>query len=264
MLKIIKYRLLSLMEDKIFVTFMVLFFMVLNYNVLVKSGLLSVGSGSFNEELKYALLINTFTIFTSLYGLIITIYMAHDIISRDIKSGQIYITLLSFSNRGLVILGQWLCLVGVVLCFLFLIIINFLSLSFALDITVNYYDVILAFKDIFLNMIVLITLTVVASIIFQNIFSFIVPLTGLVLFNVYTYSNIPFANQHISLSNTMKSFLATLIPIKDIAPPSLVGTKYTSFFYVETLLLENINTYQILYVLIVLILGIVVFSRKDL
>lgn len=264
MLKIIKYRLLSLMEDKIFSTLLVMFFIILNYNVFLKSGLLSAGSNNFNNELKYALLINNFVISTSTYGLIISIYMAYDIISKDIKSGQIYITLLSFSKRWLFILGQWLCLLGIAMGILALILINFFCLSFALDISINYYDVLVCFKDILLNMIVLVTITTVSSIIFENLFSLIIPLIGLVLFNIYTYGTIPFANQHIQLSDTMKQFIATLIPLKDIAPPSLISLKYTTFFYVKTLFIDNINIYQVIYFPIVLSFGILFFSKKDL
>jgi Cu-processing system permease protein len=263
--KVIKYKVLTLLEDKVLISIFIIFFLILNYHVFINSGLISEGSSDFNAMLKYALLLNNFIVVISLFGLIVAIYIGAGLIGKDISSGQIYILLSSFSNRINYFLGNWLGLTFVLLCFILLVFINFFSASVALGIKINYPDLGDFLKSTLFNLLVIMTITATFSIFMKGYNSILGGIVSLIIYNMYAFEKIPFLNYSVLIDMKIRKLMATLVPLSDMNSYSLQKSGYQRIApLIEPYLIENITIYQIVFLLLLLLGCIILFNRKEL
>jgi ABC-type transport system involved in multi-copper enzyme maturation permease subunit len=226
--------------------------------------ILADGSKDFNKLLKYTLLINNFTIVSTIFGQLIAIYIGCGLIGNDIISGKLYIMITSFPKRWKYLLGNFIGLFLVVVTFVLLILLNYFVATFALDIYVNISDLVYCFASILLNMFVIMTLTAVSSIFIHGKTSLVVGLIGMVLFNIYTYQYIPFVNTPVLFDMKIRRALACLVPVSNVAAPSIYSDGSLDKYIVKPFLINNMYIYQVVFVIIVLIFGIAAFKHKEL
>lgn len=243
--------------------FFTLVFLVFNYSV-IKSGVLKIGSGGFNEVSKYALLVNNFSLSTFLYTIILSIYIGSGFIGKDIQNNQIYLILSVYHYRIKYVLSNWLSQVMLVFITILAIMFNFFTLGFALNISISYSDMANIFVRLVLNSLVLMTLTAVFSILLRGKGSMIAGIAGIVVYNMYIYLKIPIAEAKISLSESFRRLLCTLAPITEPLAPSLIGTEHIYERYmVLPYLIDNILIYQLLFCIVLVTIGAVTFKWRD-
>lgn len=264
MRKVVKYKILTLLEDRLFKVIVIAFFIILNYNIFLKSGILADGSQDFNKLLKYTLLINNFNIVSIIFGQLIAVYIGSGLIGNDISSGKLYIMITSFPKRWKYLLGNFIGLLTVVVAFVLLILFNYSVATIALDIYVNFNDLIYCIASILLNMLVIMMLTAVSSIFILGKTSLVTGLIGMGLFNVYTYQYIPFINTPILLEMKIRRALACLAPISDVAAPSIYNDGSLDKYLVKPFLLDNMFIYQIVFIIMILMIGMISFKYKEL
>ncbi|KYH34426.1 hypothetical protein CLTEP_16590 [Clostridium tepidiprofundi DSM 19306] len=264
MWKVSKYKILTLLEDKLFKFILISFFIVLNYNVFISSGVLSAGSREFNQLLKYTLLINNFTIISTLYGQLVGIYIGTGLIGDDIPSGKLYIMITSFPKRWKYLLGNFLGLLLILLFFLLLILFNYFVCTTILDIVINYSDLVQCFLYIFMNMMVVMIVTAVSSIFILGKVSLIVGLIEMAIFNIYTFQKIPFFGYQLNLNINVRRILACIAPITNVSAPSIYNDGSLERYMVTPILINNMFIYQLIFIFLILILGIISFEYKEL
>lgn len=262
--EVVKYKILTLIEDRIFKYMILIFFIILNYEVFLNSGMLSDGSEKFNEILKYTLLINNYTITSTIFGLLIGIYVGSGFIGNDIMSGKIYIMILSFPKRWKYLLGVICGLAVVITGFVFLILLNYFVSTVVLNVSVNIYDLIQCFTYILVNMIVVMIVTAVASIFFSGKASLIVGIAQMAIFNIYTFEKIPFIDYSINISIKTRRILACIAPISNVSPPSIYNDGSLSRYIVTPILVNNMLLYQMIFIFFILIIGVIGFKYKEL
>lgn len=264
MLKVAKYKILTLIDDKLFKFIVVAFFIILNYEVFLNSGMLSDGSENFNQLLKYTLLINNFTITTTVFGLLIAIYVGSGLIGNDISSGKLYIMLTSFPKRWKYLLGNLLGLTIIIVALILLILFNYFVATTVLNVIINVPDLIECFIFMLINMLVIMSATAVTSIFLPGKTSLIVGIIELSIFNIYTFQSIPFLNYGLNININIRRILACFAPITNVSPPSIYSDGNLSRYIVEPIIIGNMVEYQVLFITVILILGIVTFKHKEL
>lgn len=263
MWRIIKYKIRTLFENRFFIFIILAYFVILNYFVLQNSGILSIGSGEYNSDIKYMLMINNFILISLLLGLLLSSYIGNGLIGKDIESGQLYVLLYSFQKREKYILGNWLGLVIVLLSVLLFTLFNYLVIALCLDIKIVINDLLTCFKDIFLNMLVVLTVTSVSSIYIKGKSSIMFGLFALLIFTIYTTGRIPIIDLTISMGNAARNILAMLFPIRMTYVPSINDVEIVSKAIVDPLGI-HMSTYQVLYLISILFLGKKLFDIKEL
>lgn len=264
MWKVAKYKILTLLEDNIFKVIIVLFFIILNYNVFIKSGILSDGNSDFNKILKYTLLINNFNIISTVFGLIVSVYIGSGLIGNDIASGKLYIMLTSFPRRWKYLMGNLLGLLITVTTFVVFILFNYFVCTVVLEVAVNVSDLAQCFLHIFLNMLVIMTVTAISSIFILGRTNIIIGLAELGIFNIYTYQKIPFVDYPLILKIHTRQILACLAPITNVAAPSINSDGTLTRYTVAPLLFGNMVVYQMVFLMFVAFIGILAFKYKEL
>ncbi len=259
----VKYRIVALMDDKFFMFITLLLFIVLNYNMFIDSGVLSLGDASFNSDIKSTLLINNFIIVCSIYALLTSVYIGMGVFGKDIESGQIYIMLTSFPKRYKYYWGNWIGLVIAIFLVLLLLILNFIMAALVLGVRNNINSVFLVFRNVFINMLVLMTLTFVSSIHLKGYKSAFVGILGLAVFNLYAFLKIPFAEVVIPISTKLRRVLAAFVPVVNISVPSIHNKLSAVYNDVIPLGITNKFIYQLLYITLLLILGQYMFKKKE-
>jgi ABC-type transport system involved in multi-copper enzyme maturation permease subunit len=264
MWKVAKYKILTLLDDKLFKVLVIAFFIILNYNVFLKSGILSDGSRDFNKILKYTLLINNFTIISTMFGQLVGMYIGSGLIGNDIYSGKLYIMLPSFPKRWKYLLGNLFGLIIIVTSFVLLILFNYFVSTTVLDVTVNYSDLLLCFTYIFTNIIVIMTVTAVSSIFIQGKASLVIGLIEMAIFEIYTYQKIPFLDYALNMNISTRRVLACLAPITNVTAPSIYSDGTLDRYMVTPLMINNMFIYQIVFIVLILIIGVISFKHKEL
>ncbi len=263
MLKLFKYKMMNIFSDKFFLLLLGVYFLILNYTIFINSGILYIGSSSYNAVLKYTLLINNFTLTSSIFGLILSVYIGSGLIGKDISSGQIYVMLSTYPKKWKYLIGNWFGLIGSLLIVIILMLINYFAITLALDVKIVFSDLLFTFRDIFLNMAVILTITSVASIVLKGFKSFIVGLAGIVLFNLYSAQILPIINTQIMLSDTTRRLFANICPIAFSCAPSINNLGELTQYMVSPLLISNLTAYQIIYIGVILLLGIFMFNNIE-
>ncbi len=264
MRKIIKYKIITLFEDKIFNIVLLIYFIVLNYNIFINSGLFLAGSAEFNSKLKYTLLINNFIATTSMFGLLTAIYIGAGFIGKDIKSNQIYVILSSTSKRWAYFFGNWIGSIVVIFVFLSLIILNYICISAALGVMTYYIDFLTILIETVLNMIVIMTITAAASIFIEGYGSALVGFIALTIYNIHSACKIPFTNHFVNVDFNLRRLLVNISPIRSIYASSITSEGVIERFNVEPFLIHNFTAYQMLYIGILLIIGIFALGNREL
>lgn len=264
MLKIIKYKILNIVEDNFFKILIVFFFLILNYNVFMKSGILSVGSREFNKSLKYALLVNNFLIFSNSFGLFISLYIGNGLIGKDISSGKLYITLVSCPSRTKYLIGNFVSLIIVIITFLVFIFCNYLICATLFDIEIMYHETLNCFLQLFVNMIVIMTITSIASLFMYGKTSLVAGIVALTLFEIYTFKCLPFLQYVFKLKLPIRRILACLCPMRNVS----IITQYdlreiVQDTMIHPYIINNMTLYQLVYILVIATVGILYFRRKE-
>lgn len=262
--KAFKYKIYALLSDKKLIGITILYFIILNVQTIINSGILYQGSSSYNGILKYTLLINNFDIASIMFGMFVAIYIGTGLIGKDMETGQIYVILTASPKRHRYFMGNFLALLAVTACVVALMAVNFLLEAYALGIQVVASDLVRNLKDIMLNMTVIMTLTAVFSVFIKGYLSAFAGLAGLLLFNIYAYQKIPFIDESFNFGNVdIQNFLSNFCPVADVSAPSVVGHDVVAY-YSRIPIIPNFSIYQIVYIAVLLIIGNVIFERKEL
>ncbi len=263
--KILKYKLIHALEDKKIKFIFLLYIIIFNYTLLMNSGLLTIGSGSFNNSLKSSLILNNFIIISLTFGLIISIYLGSSIIGKDIEIKQMYILLTNIHNRSLYLFLSWVSMIILILLMQVVLLINLFCITSFLGVTINFNDLYVANKDILLNMIVLLTITSLFTVFLEGYLGSLMGLTSLVLFNIHTYSIIPLVNMPINLSENLKRILVNLSPLKDIQIQSIIENGQALLIKIpQPYIINNFTLYQLIFISILFLIMIYLFKTKDL
>lgn len=265
MIKTLKYKLINYVEDNKFIVILLSYFIIFNYEIIVASGVLSIGSGTYNLSIKRALILNNYSIVAITFGLILAIYLGAKIIGKDIETRQMYMLMTNVHSRIVYILLSWVSVVLYLLIIQSLFTINVLIISKCFDVELLFSELMLVNRDILFNMIVISTITSLFSVIFEGYMGCVAGLISLVLFNIHTYATIPLANVELLLSDNFRRLLVNIAPIKNIKIMSSIDSGYSiNFLAPSPYIIESITVYQVIFTLIILGLTVFAFKKKDL
>ncbi len=264
MIKIIKFKILSLIADKYFKYALILFFIILNYRILISSGLLTIGNETFNQTLKYTLLINNIIYVSMTFGLLLSLYIGAGVIGKDVSNNQIFLILCSAPRRWKYFISIWSALILLLFIVLVLLVINYIIIAIPLDIKTNNIDFARVISGIYLNFAVIMTVAAMASTFIRGYGSGVVGLLILVIFQIHTTEQIPLINVPLELNYHLKKFLVNIAPIREIYDYSITNTGVINRFVTTPLFINNFAAYQIIYIAILLLLSIIIFQNADL
>lgn len=262
--KIIKYKLYVILGNKPFVVGFISYFVILNYFVLVNSGLLALGDESYNYALKYALLINNFIYVSSIFGILISVYIGTGLIGKDIPNKQIYLILSSVPKRWKYLVSNWLALMIVLAGIVVFMIINYFAVAIPLQIAPSMVDFLRVFSSMYLNFAVVMTATAMGSVVINGYGSAIIGLIQLVVFEIHTTLQVPLVNIYIEMSQTCRQFLVNIAPIRQTYDYSITSQGTINRYVTEPLLISNFGLYQIIFIFLLVIVGVVLFEKKEL
>lgn len=267
MYKIVKYRILTILEDRYFFALFTLVFIITNYSII--SPPFGMLGSSARNLLSYAVLTNKFILHSLPYMIILSIYIGSGMIGKDIKSNQIYLFLSAFPNRVKYLTANWLGSLLILLAVAVSLIFDHLILSAALGITVNISDMLFVHGMILTSSVVLLSITAVFSIFIKGNASAVLGLLGLVNYNIYAFRKIILIGKEIELSDTVRRILFSITPIGNPFIPSLLGKilgadiYYTVDHNVLPFIVNNVMLYQLIYCAVVLLFGILIFKNKE-
>lgn len=261
--KVIKYKLNYLLSNKLVIIFAVILFLLLNFNALSSGVLNSIGS-TINTEIKYQLLFNNYLIVSVVYGLLLSIFLGSSIIGPDAQTGNIQVILTSYHSRTKYFLGTFLAVLIYSTVIQILLFINIYLLMAIFKVPYLWSDILVGFTQNYLNMLVAMSVTGMASIYIKGHGSAFVGLLGYVYYNLYEYNSIPFVNTSLNFNITQyRNILGNFFPISYFLAPSYTEAS-TIAYYRFTPVIPNIYVYQILYIALILVLSCICFKRKEL
>lgn len=267
MIRAIRAKLLMTISENWFLVITIGFLAVLNYEVLLNSGLLQArpDSQSLNQMLRFTLLINNFDIICQTWGLLLPIYLGCRIMADDYKSGQIYIALAGNPRRIRYLLGNWLALVLVLMLIMGIIVANYWLIASVLKITTVSSDFFTVMGTITMNMFVLLTITSAVASAGTTVSGIVGGLAALTFFNLSAYKTIPFmAGSTLEISMPARRVLAMLAPIQVVYAPSLARVSVLTHYIVSPYFFDSLLYWQVVYIPLVLAIGITVFAKRDL
>lgn len=264
--KVLKYKILHTLEDKKFIVLVLAYILMFNYEIIISSGVLTLGDEAFNALMKHDLLMNNFIIISLSFGLFVSIYLGMSIIGKDIEINQMYILLTNIHSRKQYIFISWFSMVIIMIGIHIIININLLCVELALGIKLNFAELLLANKEIILNILVLLSITAFFVIALEGYIGGIGGIFALIIYNIHTYENIPLFNiQVMNLPEPVKRIMFNLVPLKAVQLPSTIenGNAYLLDIPLPYII-NNIELYQVVFVIIAVLLMIYVFEKKDL
>lgn len=262
--KVIKYKLNYLISNRLIITSVIILVLILNFEAIINSGILFSGGENFNISIKYELLLNNYIIVASFYGLLLAVYLGASIVGPDIQTGNLYILLSSYPFRKSYFLGTYLAVFLFSSILQILLLANILILFVIYQVPFVWSDVLICFVQIFLNVLVVLTVTGFASIFMKGHSASIVGLLGYSFFNVYTYNELPFVKASFIFDITRhKDILCNLFPISAIFAPSYSSVDVIRYYCIQPII-PNVYCYQIFYILLIVFLGCVCFKHKEL
>lgn len=265
MFKIIKYKFISTLEDKKFRFLFLAYIIYINYTMLVNSGLLTTGSGDFNVDFKYALIINNFKIASLLLGIVLPIYLGYSVIGKDIESRHMDIILVSVKDRKEYIILTILGNIVVLILIQFVMLLNLLAIILALDLKLIWGEILSLNINSLLNMLVILSISTFFTIVFKGVIGVISGFVSLIIFNIHTYLVIPFVNLSANLNLSGRRILMNIVPIYDIPVEFVVDMGYQIISQIpEPYFIKNIIAYQIVFIIFMGILSVIAFNKKDL
>lgn len=265
MIKVLKYKIINALEDKKLLIGTILYIIIFNYQIILKSGILARGNGNFNHDLKYSLMMNNFVGVAITFGLIISIYLGVSIIGKDMENKQMYILLTNVNSRKIYFFANLLGCAILILGLQFILTMNLFILAKVIDIVVPLGEILYVNMQIFMNMMILMTITAMFSIVLEGYKGALVGLIVIILFNIHTYLIIPLVNINISLNTTWRRVLMNIAPIRDVRLPSIIASGYAVDLKLPPpYMINNFLTYQVFFLILMIILSLLIFHRKDL
>lgn len=243
--------------------FTIFLFVFLNYNALVNSGVLLSGGAEFNGELKYTLLTNNFLSVSSLYGLILAVYMGAGMIGPDLVSGNIYVILTVLSDKWKYYLYSYLSGLGLYFLTYLGLCGNYMLLLQIFELPVRWQDFEYLFFGILLNAMVIYSVTALFSIFMKGYKSILAGLVGYSFFYVYTFNQIPFVNGVLSVPiSRFGNWLFLFFPMKHLLVPSVTDVMIIELYnHMPHYYQEGI--YQLVYCVITVCIGMVFIKRRN-
>ena len=263
MLKVIKYRILTILEDKIVFVLLALAFIAINYTAIFASGLLRLGTGDYHGTVKYELLANSFAYGSFLSTIVLSIYLGMGLIGKDVQSNQIYLLLSVYSNRVKYIISNWISLALSIFTITCGFVLNLFSIGLVQNVSVNYSEILVMFTEILLNGIVVMTITSVFSILIKGNGSMLTGILSLVIYYLYAFEKILVTEVKVTIPHNVKQLLCNFAPISEPAARSLVELGLATKHLVLPYLINNLMLYQIIFCLIILAFGIAAFKYRD-
>lgn len=257
MWKVIKYKLMDIMENRMIQILIVLFFLVLNISVLFSSYDLNHGGMEFNKTAKYLILMNKFTDISNILGLFISILIGSCFICDDIENGKIHILSISFPKRSAYYVGSFIAIFISMLIFIIMIIINYFIVAIIFKVTINYRDLYYCFTAIFINNIVITLITAIFSVIFRSTTGIIIGVSGVAIYNIYSFHKIPILDLYIKLDYKLNKVLSYLVPINSMNQVSVYNTG------IERCEILVHPWYQVLYICMIVLIGAFIFKEKE-
>lgn len=254
---------LRFFEDKN-LTFLILFFLYLNLVLLSRSREILIGGSNFNAVIKYAILVNNTVYITFLFSIFFGIYNGAKLIKRNLKSGQMKVILSLHPHRTQYLLSEWFITVTVQLLTIALAFLNVILIMLTLNISFPLVELISLASQLFVNSIMIMTIALTLSLIFSEMSALFLSSVYLMIFNIYAYDEVPFVGFRTRLSYETARVLASVFPINSPTAQSIVPYGYATPVDVVPYLIREVWVYQLLYTLIVMILGLILFKRKEL
>jgi ABC-type transport system involved in multi-copper enzyme maturation permease subunit len=262
--KVMKYKLNYLLSNKFLAIFIPILFVVLNFEIIINSGVLLSGGANFNSEIKYQLVLNNYIVVISFFGFLAAIFIGSSVLGPDIQTGNLYIILSIYPSRRKYYFGTFITCVIYLLAIQILLLINEMILIWIFDIQYLASDISFVFFQNLLNSIVALSLTSLASIYIKGHGSAFVGLLGYAFFSIYLFNIIPFINSNLVFDITQyKDILVNFFPIANIYGLSYTET-WVSELYNAVPLFGNMWLYQFFYIAILSCLSAILFSKKDL
>ncbi len=141
---------------------------------------------------------------------------------------------------------------------------NLIMLYAIYEIQFVWSDLILCSVQVFLNDSVILAVTSVGSIFLGGMKSAAVGAAGYCFYYLYMFNSIPIINSSLSIPiSPYKNILCHVFPITRVMAPSYTDGEMI-YFYGLQCILPRVEWYQILYILAALILGGILFWKKDL
>jgi len=260
--KVIKYKLNYLLSNKLILIFSAILFLLLNFNALSSGVLTSVGS-AINIEAKYQLLFNNYLVVSVVYGLIMAIFLGSSIVGPDAQTGNIQVILTSYHSRTKYFIGTFLAVLIYSTVIQILLFINIYLLMLIFKVPYLWSDILVGFTQNYLNMLVAMSVTGLASIFIKGHGSAFVGLLAYTYYNVYEYNALPFINSSLPFNIAQyRNILGNFFPISYFMAPSYTEPSTIAYFKF-TPIIPNIYIYQILYIALILVLSCVFFNRKE-
>lgn len=264
MKKVIKFKLYAIATSKFINISTVILFLILNFQALVNSGILFSGGAEFNEQLKYTLLLNNYTVVASFYGLLLSIILGASVIGPDVENGNIYILLASYASRVKYFLGTYLAaLLNMVVIQLFLL-LNIMILFWIYGVNYLTRDLSICFLEIVMNAVVVLSVTSVFSILIKGYKSAFVGLLGYSFYNIYFFNEIPFIKIDFMFNVTQyKDVLFSFFPIVYVLAPSYTGSDVIEKATIHPVIFSPM-VYQLIFSIVIVFVGCFIFRRKEL
>lgn len=245
-------------------TFLILFFLYLNLVILSRSHEILIGGSNFNAVIKYAIIINNTVYITFLFSIFYGIYNGTKLIKRNLDSGQMKIILSLHPHRMKYLLNEWLLTTIVQLLTIVLAFVNVILIMLTLNISFPIVELISLAIQLFVNSIMIMTIALTLSLIFSEMSALFLSSVYIIIFNIYAYGEVPFVGFRTRMSYEAARVLASVFPINSPTAQSIVSYGYATAVEIFPYFISKVWAYQLLYTLIVMILGLILFKRKEL
>lgn len=262
MWKVAKYKIYNIFENKRFLILMLIYIILFNYRILT-CGVFTPEEYIPYAHFTYALLINNFHDILMGIGLVLTIYLGCNIVSDDVKTGRINIMLPSFPDRWKYLVGNYLGMIVILACIMLISIINYLILAVAIKIDISYSDLIIHTIKIFMNMITVLLVSSFITLLSNKKVGLLVAFLDLVIYNIYDIAIIPVINKSVNVTTGTRRILATIFPMTDIYPASIMAYEDVSYSIITPLLFGDMLLYQIFFIIVLTLVSVKVFKHKE-
>lgn len=262
--KIMGYKTRLILSSNWFIYGTVFLICIFNFSALFNSGVLLSGGANINKFEKFELVMNNYNMVSSLYGLIFSICLGAAMIGPDVKSGNIYVVLSIVNSRKKYYTNC--VLVGLIQYFVIhsVITINCIIIMLSLSVNIIWSDIIYVCLGLYLNAIVYFMFTSVFSVVMKGYSSIIAGIIMYAYFSVYTYNKIPFVEGYIGFDiSSHKNLLSIFFPARNLFLKSFSDISVIEQYTLNPLGI-NAPYYQIIYCIIMFILGMYIFEKKNL
>lgn len=264
MRRVFCYKMNALLSNRIILIGTIILFFIMNFSAVVNSGILLSGGIEFNSITKYMLLQNNYISVSSFYGLLFAIVLGACTLGPDAQSGNLSILMSAFPSRIKYFIGTILAVFVLMAGVQLLMTGNIVLLYLAYEVAFVWNDVIVCSIQIFLNSIVILTVTAIGSIFLKGMKSVCVGIAGYCFYSMYMFNTIPIINGSLIISvSRYKDILCHIFPVIRVMAPSYTEEE-VKFFYELHSFLPRVELYQVLYITAALIIGCILFWKKDL